>query len=116
MAPMSAGGAVDPLTYLNRAEKVLVGWSVRRQFATNGPRIARLVERSGSHAAARIACSQTFNFYIVVLGFSGVLLGVLGIRGLAYALYSLAAVCLIWSIACAVSSLGPQRRYRRDLR
>lgn len=106
-------GGLDPLQYLNRVEKRLVGWSVTRQFATNVPRFARIVQKSGPHAAARIACARAFQLYAIAFALPGVIFNAFEITEISYLFLILTGLCLVGGVACLITSLGPQRRYRR---
>ena len=103
----------NPLQYLSRVERLLVGWAVARMFASNRPRFAKWVQSSGPHATARFACGQTFNFYAAVLALVATAFIAAGIPSAAVVFYSLMGVCLIWSVTCVILALGPQRKYRR---
>lgn len=103
----------DPLQYLNRVERLLVGWLVARQFETNVPRFAKWVESSGPHATARTACARSLAMYIWLLVFPGVIFETAGLADVAYFLYALAGVCAVWIFVCIISALKPQREYRR---
>lgn len=103
----------DPLQYLNRAERVLVGWAVRRRFAAKLPRFAKWIETSGPRAAVRFACAQTFTLYIWVFGLTAAVVNVAGLNAVAYVLYAFAGLSLVGVIACLISALKPQREYRK---
>jgi len=103
----------DPLQYLNRVERLLVGWSVTRQFETNVPRTARWIKASGPHAIARVSCAQTFAIYIWVLALPGVAFATAGLHEVATVLYALAGVSAVWAVACIISAIKPQREYRQ---
>jgi hypothetical protein len=103
----------DPLQYLNRVERFLVGWIVVRAFARNSPRFAKWVQSSGPHAAARSACAQAFVLYIWGFGIPAVILNTAGLFVISDLLLLLAGACLIASIACVISGFKPQREYRR---
>jgi hypothetical protein len=107
-------GYPDPLRYLNRIERPLVGWSVTRMFETNAPRFARGVKRSGPHAMARISCAQTFTMYIWLFALPGVSFAVVGLGAIADGFYIAAGICGVWAAACVISALKPQREYKRS--
>lgn len=104
---------LDPLQYLNRVERLLVGWSVSRQFETNVPRFAKWVQKSGPHAAARIACAQAFQLYAIAFSLPGVIFNAFEITEVSYPLLILTGVCLMCDVACIITSLRPQQEYRR---
>ena len=106
----------DPLQYLNRVERLLVGWSVVRQFRTNSPRFAKWVQGSGASAAARFSAGQTFSMYIWLWGLPGVLFGIAGLPKVAAVLYVAAGVCFGSSLICATCGLRSQRDFRRSKR
>lgn len=110
---MEAEGYDDPLQYLNQIERLIVGWSVRRQFETNVPRFAKWVQKSGPHAAARIACARAFQLYAIAFALSGVIFNAFEITAVSYPLLILTGVSLAAGFVCVISSLGPQRKYRR---
>jgi hypothetical protein len=103
----------DPREYLNRVERLLVGWSVARAFNANAPRFAKWQASSGPHAAAYFSASQTFSMYAWLFGLPGVIFGVAGLSNVAAVLYILAGACVLWGLARAMSALKPQREYRR---
>jgi hypothetical protein len=107
-------GFPDPLGYLNRVERFLVGWSVVRLFETNRPRTAKWLQRSGPHAVARVAASQTFGMYIWLGVLPGVAFEVAGLPQVATVLYALAGVSAVWAGACVISAIRPERAYRRE--
>jgi hypothetical protein len=113
---MAADEYPDPLQYLNRVERVLVGWSARRLFETNVPRTARWIRSSGPHAVARVSCAQTFALYIWVFVLPGVVFDAVGLSAVATVLFTLGGVCGVWAFACAISGIKPQREYRSDHR
>lgn len=110
---MAADAYPDPLKYLNRVERLLVGWSVARQFQTNTPRFEKRVRSSGPHAAAYMSASQTFSMYVWAFALPGIIFGIAGLPGIAAVFYVLAGVCFVWGLGRALSGLKPQREYRR---
>jgi uncharacterized membrane protein YuzA (DUF378 family) len=110
---MTAEEYPDPLKYLNRVERLLVGWFVVRQFRTNIPRFAKWVHNSGPHATACCACGQVFALYIWAFVLPGVVFGIAGLSGIAAVCYILAGICALWAFACVISAIKPQREYKR---
>jgi hypothetical protein len=103
----------DPLQYLSRVERLLVGWSVVRQFQTNTPRFEKRVRSSGPHAAAYMSAGQTFSMYVWACALPAIIFGIVGLPEVASVLYVLAGVCFLWGLGRALSGLKPQREYRR---
>jgi hypothetical protein len=103
-----------PLEYLNRIDRLLVGWSVMRSFQTNAPRFAKWVRDYGPEAAAQTSSAQTFIMYGWLVFLAGFILKVSG-AGLAGVIaYVFTGVCIIWTALHIPLILRSQRRYRRS--
>ena len=103
----------DPVRYLSGAERVLVGWSVRRQFETNSPRFARRLQRNGPKAAVYLSSSQTFSMYVWVCVLPGIALGIAGASAASAAFYVLAGICVLVAFGRGFSCWKPEHEYRR---
>jgi hypothetical protein len=106
-------GERDPLRYLNRAERKLLGGLVRKLWATNNPRFQRALAETGAQATARMACVNALRLYAIGLFLLGTLLKLAHAAAPATALYVLAAVCMAWSFWCLFTVVGPERAHRR---
>lgn len=104
----------SPLGYLNRAERLLLGWVVRRLFASGNPRFVRALEESGPQATARMACVNALRLYAVVLFVLGTLVRLAHVGPLAVVLYALAVACMAWSFWCLYTVIGPERAYKKS--
>jgi len=105
--------ARDPLPYLNRVERRLLGWLVVHLFATGNPRFERALEKTGEKAAARMTCVNALRLYAIGLFVLGTCAKIAAVEFLAYGLYGLAAAAMVWSLWCLYTVVGPEREYRR---
>ena len=103
--PMSDGR--EPLRYLNRIERRLLGWTVVHLFATGNPRFERALEKSGEKATARMTCVNALRLYAIGLFLLGTMAKIEAVQPLAYGFYALAAAAMVWS-----SSFKPSRLAR----
>lgn len=106
----------DPLRYLNRTERRVMGWLVLRLFATDNLRFERALEKSGEEATARMACVNALRLYAVVLFVFGSVAKLAAVEPLAYGLYALAGAAMAWSFWCLFTVVGPERKYRQAIR
>ena len=106
----------DLLQYLGRIERLLLGWSVLRQFQTNSLRFEKWVLQSGPRAAVRASASQTYGMYAWACVVTGVAFSVAGLGTVAMVLYVSTAACVALSAVRAVGVFRPQREYRRARR
>ncbi len=106
----------DPLRYLNRAERLLLGWTVAHLFATGNPRFERALEKSGEQATTRMACVNALRLYAIGLFLAGTLAKLAAVEALAYGFYALAAAAMAWSFWCLYTVVGPEREHRRSTR
>jgi uncharacterized membrane protein YuzA (DUF378 family) len=104
---------LDPLQYLNRVERLLLGWMVVRQFRVRYGRFPKWLRSSGPEAVARTSCARVLTLYIWVTGMSAAIFHIAEINVIANILYVLTGVCAVWAVACILSSLEPQREFRR---
>jgi hypothetical protein len=107
------GETRDPLRYLNRTERRLLGWMVVHLFATGNPRFERALEKSGEEATSRMACVNALRLYAIGLFLAGTIAKLGGVSSLAYGFYAFAAVAMIWSFWCLFTVVGPEREFRR---
>ena len=106
----------DPLRYLNRLERRVMGWLVVKLFATGNPRFERALEKSGEKATTRMACVNALRLYAVGLFVLGSLAKLMAVEPLAYGFYSLAGATMLWSFWCLFTVVGPEREYRQAMR
>jgi hypothetical protein len=103
----------DPLRYLNRTERRLLGWLVVHLFATENPRFERALEKSGEQATTRMACVNALRLYAIGLFVLGTLAKIASVSVLAYGFYGIAAAAMAWSFWCLYTVVGPEREHRR---
>jgi len=106
----------DPLRYMNRLERRLLGWLVVHLFAVGNPRFERAIERNGEQATARMSCVNALRLYAIGFFLLGTVVKVAALEGLAYGLYGLAAAAMAWSFWCLFTVVGPEREHRRASR
>ena len=106
---------LEPLAYLNPAERKLIGPLVRRLCSTANPRVRRAVETTGPKATVRMACVNAFRIYAIALFAGGVLARIAGVAPLGYLLLALAAAAMAWSFWCLYTVIGPEREFKRAL-
>ncbi|MHB8532258.1 MAG: hypothetical protein ACYDC2_06030 [Solirubrobacteraceae bacterium] len=107
------GDERTPLRHLNRAERVLLGWLVRRLWATDNPRFERALEETGAQATARMACVNALRLYAIVLFVLGTVVKLAHAAPAGTALYVLAAASMAWSFWCLYTVLEPERAFRK---
>jgi len=106
----------DPLRYLNRTERRVMGWLVMHLLATPNPRFERALEKSGEKATTRMACVNALRLYAVGLFVLGSCAKLASIEVLTYGLYGLAAAAMAWSFWCLFTVVGPEREFRQATR
>jgi hypothetical protein len=106
----------DPLRYMNRAERRLLGWLVVHLFATGNPRFDRALEKSGEEATTRMSCVNALRLYAIGLFLLGTMAKLAAVEVLAYGFYALATAAMVWSFWCLYTVVGPEREFRRSAR
>jgi fatty acid desaturase len=104
----------NPLPYLNKPERVLLGPLVRRLFATGNPRFQKALETTGAEATARMACVNALRIYAILLFVLGVAARLAGVTPLALLFYGVAVVAMVWSFWCLYTVAGPEREFKRE--
>lgn len=103
----------DPLRYLNRAERLLLGPLACRLYAAGTPRTQRALQSSGPEATARMSCVNALRIYAVALFVLASVCKLAQVAALADVLYAVAAACMAWSFWCLYTVVGPERAHRR---
>jgi hypothetical protein len=106
----------DPLRYMNRIERRLLGWMVVHLFATDNPRFERALEKSGENATTRMACVNALRLYAIGLFVLGSVAKLAAVEALAYGFYGLATAAMVWSFWCLATVVRPEREFRRSSR
>jgi hypothetical protein len=106
----------DPLRFLNRTERRLLGWMVIHMFTTENPRFERALEKSGEKATTRMACVNALRLYAIGLFVLGSIAKLASVGVLASGFYGLATVAMAWSFWCLYTVVGPEREFRRASR
>ncbi len=104
---------LEPLSYLNPAERRLIGPLVRRLCSTANPRFDRALETTGPKATVRMACVNALRIYAIVLFVAGTLVRFVGVTPLGYPLLALAAGSMTWSFWGLYKVAGPEREFKR---
>ncbi len=103
----------EPLSFLNEAERRVLGPLVRRLCATGNARFQRALETTGVEATVRMACVNALRLYAVALFMLGLVVKVAGLTPLAYPCFALAAAAMGWSFWCLYTVVGPEREFKR---
>lgn len=103
----------DPLRYLNRPERIMLGWLACRLYAVGKPRFDRALQNSGPKATARMTCVNALRIYAVLLFVAGSVCKIAQVVPAADGLYAIAGACMLWSFWCLYTVVGPEREFRR---
>jgi hypothetical protein len=98
----------DPLRYLNRIERLVVGPAVSRICAPDNPRIEKWVLNIGPRATARTVCGQALAVYPVCFLVFGLIFS--SISGI---LLPLAMISSVWSFVVVLRASRLQKEFRR---